>query len=82
MPCDKWQQSIPTVRGECMAIVLWWMNLWCPGFGTIGVSCLGEPDWIMDQIIVGILQNITWGCFIGWLWSLWWGALIYKKHSK
>ena len=82
MPCEKWQQTIPTIKGECLAIVLWWLNLHMPGFGTTVSSCLGDADWVMDQIIVGILQYITAGCFIGWLWSVWWGALIYKKHSK
>mmetsp|Transcript_17399 Transcript_17399/g.20202 ORF Transcript_17399/g.20202 Transcript_17399/m.20202 type:complete len:82 (+) Transcript_17399:21-266(+) len=81
MPCDKWQQTIPSIKGEYMAIILWWVNICYPGAGTLASSCLGEPDWIMDQIIVGILQWLTACCFIGWIWSVWWGGLIYKKRS-
>ena len=80
MPCEKWQQSIPKISGEKMSILLWWCNVMCPGLGTIASSCLGEPNVIMDQVIVGILQNITACCVVGWIWSIWWGALIYKKH--
>ena len=50
MPCDGWQETIPAIKGEYMALILWFMNLCYPGMGSIASSCLGEPDWIMDQI--------------------------------
>ena len=50
MPCDKWQQSIPAVKGECMAIVLWYLNIVCTEAGSMFVSCLWEPVWIIDKI--------------------------------
>ena len=77
---EKWQESIPKISGELMSVLLWWINVVMPGFGTMASSCLGSSDVIMDQVIVGILQWLTAGCIVGWLWSIWWGALIYKKH--
>ena len=82
MPCEGWQQEIPAVKGEVICIILWLCNLFYPGFGTFLVSCLGDKDCITSQIIVAFLQALTAGCIIGWVWSIWWGALIYKKHSK
>ena len=77
---EKWQESIPKITGEYMAVLLWWIDVVAPGWGTIGSSCLGDPNVIMDQVICGILQIITACCLVGWFWSVWWGALIYKKH--
>ena len=77
---EKWQASIPKIGGELMSVLLWWINVMMPGFGTMASSCLGDSTVIMDQVIVGILQWLTAGCIVGWLWSIWWGALIYKKH--
>ena len=81
MPCEKYKESIPKIRGEYMSILLWLANLFMPGMGTMASSCLGEPNFIMDQAIVGFLQNLTAPCCgIGIFWSMWWGGLIYKKH--
>ena len=80
MPCDKCQASIPKIKGEWMAVLVWWVNVFAPGLGTAGSSCLGDGSCIMDQVLVGILQMITSPCIVGWLWSCWWGALVYKKH--
>ena len=80
MPCEKYKESIPKIQGEYMSILLWLANLFAPGMGTMASSCLGEPNVIMDQVIVGILQYLTAGCLVGVFWSQWWGGLIYKKH--
>ena len=82
MPCDAWQAEIPAVKGEIITIILWVCNLGHPGFGTFLVSCLGTTDCITSQIIVAFLQILTAACIVGWIWSIWWGALIYKKHCK
>ena len=79
---EKWQAEIPAVKGELICIILWFLNLVAPGWGSCLVSCLGDKDCIVSQVIVGILQMLTAGCIVGWVWSIWWGALIYKKHSK
>ena len=79
---ESWQAEIPAVKGELICIILWFLNLVAPGWGSCFVSCLGDKDCIVSQVIVGILQMLTAGCIVGWVWSIWWGALIYKKHSK
>ena len=80
-PCQKCQDSIPVINGECMAIVLWLFNLYYAGLGTLCSACLGKDHVIWDQIIVGVLQALTGGICFGWVWSVWWGSLIFKKHS-
>ena len=82
MPCEGYQAEIPAVKGELICIVLWISNLFYPGLGTFLCSCLGDKHCISSQVIVAILQSLTSFCIIGWVWSIWWGALIYKKHSK
>ena len=83
MPCEGYQKSIPQVKGECIAIILWWFNLFYPGAGTFLVSCLQDgTDVVKDQVIVAILQMLTAPCLVGWIWSVWWGALIYKNSSQ
>ena len=82
MPCEGWQGEIPAVKGEIITIIIWVMNLFRPGMGTFVSSCLGDSHCISSQVIVAILQMLTAVCVVGWVWSIWWGALIYKKHSK
>ena len=82
MPCEAWQQEIPAIKGEVICIILWLLNLFNPGAGTFLSSCLGEKDCISGMVIVAILQAMTKVCVVGYIWSIWWGALIYKKHTK
>ena len=56
---------IPAVKGESMAIVLWYLNLVCVEAGSMFFSCLREPVWIMDQISKNIIHFLRlFGCII------------------
>ena len=79
MVCEKWQQSIPSID-KTMALILWLINiLFWPGLGTMISAFMGGGDMITDQLIVGILQWLTCGCIVGWIWAIWWGYLLYQK---
>ncbi len=76
---DKWKSDIPSLN-KGLAIVLLILNCILPSLGTFLSACLGS-SFKMDQIIVGLLQFFTCFLIIGWIWSIWWGILIYEKSS-
>ena len=63
MSCDKWQQSIPIVRRECMAIVLWYLNIVCAEAGSMFFFHASEnqfESWIKSAKI----SFTFWGCLV------------------
>ena len=78
MACEKWQASIPTMD-KTMGLIMFIINIFWPGFGTLFAACIGKTDNSTDQFIVGILQIFTSMCLVGWIWAIWWGYLIYQK---
>ncbi|CAM9819892.1 unnamed protein product [Ascophyllum nodosum] len=70
----------PTVS-EILALIIFVMNIFLPGVGTIIVGLLACS---CEIFIVGILQTITAGLIIGWVWSIWWGwelLLVSRRRS-
>lgn len=76
---ENWQASIPSVS-KVTALVLLILNIIFPSIGTFLMACLGSKFEI-NQIIVAVLQLITVFIIVGWIWSIWWGAICYKKSS-
>lgn len=76
---DKWKADIPSL-GKGLALVLLILNIIFPAWGTFLSACLGK-EFKSTQIIVGLLQFFTCFLIIGWIWSIWWGILIYEKAS-
>lgn len=76
---DGWKADIPALT-KGLALVLLILNIFMPSFGTFLSACLGS-EFKMSQIIVGLLQLFTVWLVIGWVWSIWWGILIYQKAS-
>ena len=75
---ENWQNSIPICSKDC-ALILFLINICFPSLGTLIMASLVKPCSI-DQLIVAILQFITIPvCFVGWIWSIWWGYLCYRK---
>ena len=60
-----------------MGLICFIINILFPGWGTILSTILGEPKMDMMQIVFGILQFILSSFLIGWLWSIYWGFLIW-----
>lgn len=60
-------------------IILMIVNIFFPGIGTIINSFMGSKVRV-TTLIVGILQLLLASFIIGWIWSIWWGVLIYQKQ--
>mmetsp|Transcript_12231 Transcript_12231/g.12045 ORF Transcript_12231/g.12045 Transcript_12231/m.12045 type:complete len:81 (+) Transcript_12231:69-311(+) len=61
-------------------IILFIINIILPGWGTMISACCGS-DLDVFTILVGLVQLFTAWLLIGWLWSIYWGYLIFKKGS-
>jgi hypothetical protein len=76
----KLTDGIPKVKDPWGILCLIFNIIW-PGCGTICSACEsvgGKCDW--TQVIIGLLQSFTvFLFFLGWIWSIWWGVLIYQK---
>jgi len=77
--CNKIRENIPQVSIG-IAVLLLIVNIFLPGIGTLIISCINGKVYI-EQIAVGILQFITAGIIIGWIWSIWWGILFVQKST-
>ena len=62
-------------------LILFVINILFPGFGTIISGIIGESGCHGQTIIVGIVQMLTAWFIVGWIWSIWWGFLIFKKSE-
>ena len=61
-------------------IVLLILNVIFPGWGTmISACCDGKFD--SCTFLVGLVQLLTSFLLIGWLWSIYWGWLIFRKSD-
>ena len=63
-----------------MALVCFIVNIFIPGVGTIINAVTREPT-SQKNLIAGIIQLVTSMCLIGWIWSIYWGYLIYQKRK-
>lgn len=73
----SWQADIPSLN-KGLAIVLLVLNINMPSMGTFLSACLGDKL-RTTQLLVGLLQLLLFFCIIGWVWSIWWGILIFNK---
>ena len=55
------------------------INVFFPGVGTIIMSFMGGDEILIEQLIIGVLQMVLISCLIGWIWSIYWGIIIYRK---
>jgi hypothetical protein len=73
------QDKLPKVD-KCMGIVLLIINCVFPGVGTMICACIGG-HFVSENLIVGLIQFLTCACIIGWIWSIWWGVVIFQKSD-
>ncbi|CAI2384637.1 unnamed protein product [Moneuplotes crassus] len=78
MEFEVFKDSICVVHKR-LSIIFFIFNIIIPGFGTMLSSCFDEGDMNTDQFIIGVFQLFLAILIIGWVWSIWWGWLIYKK---
>lgn len=73
--------SVVPVHG-CPGFCLLLLNIFLPGLGTMISSCMGRDGIVCEQLLVGLLQMLLSGFLIGWIWSIWWGCLIWGKDNS
>ena len=68
-------QQVPTLDtnwGTGMLIV----NILLPGVGTLVAGIKSERNTTM---VIGVFQFLLAFIIVGWIWSIYWGYLLYKK---
>lgn len=78
MVCDKLQEESVVAVPPPLHIVLFIVNILLPGVGTMVSACLSSRFNPL-ALVVGLIQFITAPILIGWIWSIIWGWLIFKK---
>jgi hypothetical protein len=77
---ENWKADIPSLsKGTAIFILV--LNIVAPPFGTLLLSCLGG-EFKPTQVVIAILQLLTLGIIIGWIWSIWWGILTVEKANE
>ena len=72
--------DVPRV-GSPMHVVLLILNIIIPGLGTMIVSCYTEK-WSKTLFAIGVFQLFLAYILIGWIFSIYWGWLIFQKSTK
>jgi hypothetical protein len=63
-------------------IVCFVLNIFLPGIGTIvAACCASDKGDIAPNVIFGLIQLICAVMVFGWVWSVIWGYLIYRRGS-
>ena len=80
--CDRWIMTIPVVS-EGAAAAIFIINFLFPGIGTMILACIGRPEHMGDQLVVGIFQLVLFCfCCVGWFWAVWWSILVCQKIGQ
>jgi hypothetical protein len=78
MVCEDLQSKSVVKCAPPWHIILFITNIVLPGIGTILSSCCASKFNVM-AVAIGLCQLITAPIIIGWVWSIYWGYLIYAK---
>jgi hypothetical protein len=72
---NECKESIPTLS-ENKAILFLFLNIFIPGLGTLFISfCPCLPR----QTLIAFLQFFLAVLIVGWLWSVYWGMIMFQK---
>ena len=74
------KESVTTVSPP-MHIVLFIVNIFLPGVGTIISSFIGKEGFNMMALVFGVLQLVLTSFLVGWIWSIVHGYWLYQKGS-
>uniref|UniRef100_A0A7S3TSX2 Uncharacterized protein n=1 Tax=Strombidinopsis acuminata TaxID=141414 RepID=A0A7S3TSX2_9SPIT len=66
---------------KTMGLVILIIAIIWPGFSTMLAGCIGKQH-TKEAIINGLLQWLTAGCCVGWLWAIHVGHCIYKNSGN
>eukprot|EP00347_Sterkiella_histriomuscorum_P014037 403362400 len=80
--CDDLQSKTVKKVEKPLHLILFIINIFFPGLGTCISACVNKGgSFSLETLVVGLLQMFLCWLFIGWIWSIWWGYLIYKKSD-
>uniref|UniRef100_A0A7S3TS03 Uncharacterized protein n=1 Tax=Strombidinopsis acuminata TaxID=141414 RepID=A0A7S3TS03_9SPIT len=66
---------------KTMGLVILIIAIIWPGFSTMLAGCL-DKNAMKACMICGLLQWLTAGCCVGWLWAIHVGHCIYKNSGN
>lgn len=72
--------SIVKVDGG-LGIVCFILNIFGPGYGTALAGILTGGEAVKTGIITMLLMWVLCFIFVGWIWSIYHGYLIYQKSK-
>ena len=75
------KEHVPILSRQ-IAFILFFLNLFIPGFGTILLTCFGGSDNWIEHLLVGLIQFFSFPLLIGWIWSFAWGIYILHRSAK
>lgn len=75
--CMETIVPVAGLPGFCLLL----LNIFFPGVGTMLSSCMGGRGFVGTQFMIGILQLLLAATIVGWIWSIWWGCLIWNKEQ-
>ncbi len=80
MVCEDLQKKSVLKVGKPANLILFIMNIFLPGWGTMISSCISS-SFSSTAFLVGLVQLLTCWLIVGWIWSIYWGYLIFKKSE-
>mmetsp|Transcript_23867 Transcript_23867/g.49937 ORF Transcript_23867/g.49937 Transcript_23867/m.49937 type:complete len:94 (+) Transcript_23867:30-311(+) len=76
---DVKNQSVPAMDSANMGILILLLNIFLPGIGSIVAGVMKSKT---STIVLGVIQLLTSAFILGWIFSIWWGILIYQKSAN
>ncbi len=54
------------------------------GLGTMVMAFQYNKQWVPSktQLVIGLIQMLTWGVYVGWVWAIAWGGLFLWKGMR
>lgn len=77
---DVESKSVKSVD-KPLHIIIFIINIFFPGIGTMISGCIAKSGFSGYTIVIGLLQLLTAWIIVGWVWSIIWGWLIFKKSD-
>eukprot|EP00283_Hemiselmis_rufescens_P011248 CAMPEP_0173436372 /NCGR_PEP_ID=MMETSP1357-20121228/15907_1 /TAXON_ID=77926 /ORGANISM="Hemiselmis rufescens, Strain PCC563" /LENGTH=99 /DNA_ID=CAMNT_0014401443 /DNA_START=41 /DNA_END=340 /DNA_ORIENTATION=+ len=83
-PCtEAWSEctsmSVPSVKSKSLGMLCFILNIFLPGSGTLVAGLLEDKP---STMVIGALQFVLSWIIIGWIWSVWWGYLIFVAAKE
>ena len=75
-------QDVIPITNPINAFIILILNILFPGIGTLVMACFSTREFILLNIIYGLIQIFTAMFIFGWIWAIIWGFLcVFKSES-